>query len=280
MEIVQRDFGNGAFLVDLELDSLEPPEWTLRPLDEQVVAELERSIQNCGMLQPIVVRMRKERYEVVFGNHRLVACKRLGLKRIRAIVKEFSDEEAFLARVSENLVRNSYVDPLEEARGYKMLVAKGWSINAIGRKVGKCDSYISERLALLENLSPTLQSQVSRGMLTPSHAELLSRIKDKNRQAEVAELVEKNRWSVRSLEAVLNGVPPPIRTQMISMRGEYYVKIPKEFADAIDFHVEKSLFMYVRGGKLILDDINRSRNRKRSNMRKSILGLGIQFLCP
>lgn len=59
------------------------------------------------------------------------ACRRLGMEYISAIIKPFAEEDSFLARVSENLLRNSYIDTIEEAEGYKMLVEKGWTLNAI-----------------------------------------------------------------------------------------------------------------------------------------------------
>jgi ParB family chromosome partitioning protein len=173
--------------VSVELTRLKSPSWLLRPLDLRIVAELERSIANVGLLQPIVVRRCENGFEVVFGNHRLEACRRLRLQRVSVIVRQFSAEEAFLARLSENLIRNSYVDPVEEAKGYKTLVENGWTIDAIGRRLGKSDSYVSERLGLLERLSEKIRSDVSKGFLTPSHAEIISRIRDPAIQKEVAE---------------------------------------------------------------------------------------------
>ena len=246
-------------LVTVNLDELAPPTWILRPIKNELVDELERSIQNAGLLQPIVVRKKHAGYEVVFGNHRLQACRRLGIKRIKTLVKSFDDDESFLARISENLIRNTYVDPMEEARGYKMLVGKGWTINAIGRKVGKCDSYISERLGLLKNLSERVRSEMTNGSLTPSHAELISRIKDRDIQNEMAELVKKRRLSVRSLESILKNAPPPTKIRTESNRDdEYTIKIPKQFAQAMGFKASNELFAYMQGKKLVLENVTHS----------------------
>lgn len=243
-------------LVELELNQVTSPSRELRPLDYQLVLELQRSINSVGLLQPIVVCKREGIYEIVFGNHRLEACRRLGLKKIRAIVRNFSDDESFLARVSENLLRNKYIDPLVEAKGYKMLVANGWTINAIGSRVGKCDSYICERMALLDRLSPRLMKDVSTGRLSASHAELLSRIRDMKRQEEIAELVRIKRLSVRSLEGFLGKAPPAVvQTKMIA--GDLYVYLPRELADVIGARAGESLFVYARNRKLILDNLRK-----------------------
>jgi ParB family chromosome partitioning protein len=246
------DDGN---ILELEIEHLRPPSWRLRPLGEQNISELMRSIQNIGLLQPVVVRGTHDGYQVVFGSHRIEACRRLGMKKITAIVKHFTDEEAFLARVTENLLRNADINPIEEAEGYRMLLGKGWTISAIARKVGKCDSYISERLTMLDNLDFRLRAQVSSGsrLLTPSHAELLSRIRDKNRQTQIAGLIETKRLSVRVLEDLLNGVPLPVKVQVEERSGDCWVRIPNDFTKALELKSGENLYMYIRGRKLVLE---------------------------
>ena len=261
MATLQRNVQKSEFIVELELSSINPPTWKLRPLDDKTVNELERSIKNTGLLQPIVVRRNGPQYEVVFGNHRLLACKRLGMEKIKTIIMDFTDEESFLARVAENLIRNSHVDPLEEAKGYKMLIQRGWTVNAIGRRVGKCDSYVSERLALQERLSPNLRTKIASGAITPSHAELLARIRDHAKQNLIAELITRKKLSVRTLEAILS-VAPPSKTQVVSISGEYYAKIPLEFMEAMKLNTTRSLLMYMRGNKLILEGADRGSGRR------------------
>jgi ParB family chromosome partitioning protein len=252
VNIAPYDDGNVA---ELEIEHLRPPSWRLRPLGEQNISELMRSIQNIGILQPIVVRGKHNGYQVVFGSHRVEACRRLGMKKIAAIVKHYTDEEAFLARVTENLLRNADIDPIEEAEGYRMLLGKGWTVNAIARKVGKCDSYISERLAMLDNLDFRLRAQIStgNGQLTPSHAELLSRIRDKHRQTQIAKLIETKKLSVRVLEDLLNGVPLPTKVQVEERSGDYWVHIPDDFTKALGLKEGQDLCMYIRGRKLVLE---------------------------
>ncbi|MGA2973499.1 MAG: ParB/RepB/Spo0J family partition protein [Candidatus Bathyarchaeia archaeon] len=253
-------------MTDLEIEQLTPPPWLLRPINEDLISELARSIENSGLLQPIVVRKTgaHEKYEVVCGNHRLMACKRLGLTRISAVVTELNDEEAFLARVSENLLKNVYVDPIQEANGYKVLLTKGWTINAIAKRVGKSDSYICQRLSIIDHLAKSLSRKLSasNGSLTPSHAELLAKIRDVKRQIEVAEFVERKHLSVRGLEALLNGGPPPRRIELEPESNKARViRIPMEFLEAIGAHLERSVHIYVDGKKLIIENIYRSRRR-------------------
>ena len=253
----QRESPSDSVLL-LALCEITESSWVLRPIREETVLELMRSVQNSGLFQPIVVRRMGARYEVVFGSHRLEACKRLGMKHVLALVKNMNEEEAFLARVSENLIRNAYVDPLEEAKGYRMLVDRGWTVNSIGKKVGKSDSYVCERLSLLEHLSQKVLAKLSAGQLTPSHAEILSRIRDLSKQEEVADWVRRRHLSVRSLEAILKDAPPPTRVKLENIKSECYVKIPHDFLEATNLKRGQSVMIYTRGKKVILDNVDES----------------------
>jgi ParB family chromosome partitioning protein len=250
-------------LIEVNLDDLHPSHWGLRPIDEKVVVELTRSIQNEGLLQPIVARKYNGGYEVVFGCHRLEACRRIGMQTVPTIITSMNEAEAFLARVSENLVRNTYVDPLQEAKGYGKLVKMGWTINAIAKKIGKCDSYVSERISMLYRLDDTVRLKVSegKGHLTPSHAEIISRVRDSKEQKELAEFVEKKRLSVRALEEILSGAPPPMKVCVQGDDSACTVNIPREYLNALHVTAGCIVHMYVRGNKLILENLDSHRHR-------------------
>lgn len=223
-----------------------------------------------------MVRRNGEGYEVVFGYHRLEACKRLRAKGIKVLIRHFTNGEAFLARVSENLLRNCFVNPIEEAEGYKKLVNEGWTINAIARKIGKCDSYVCERLRLLDKLDHQLRLRVSngKGRLTPSHAEVLSRVEDIAWQRELAKLVEKKRLSVRALEGLLNGIPLPRKVRVEDILGECVVRIPSEFAKVIGLTVGQYLQLRVHGKKLVLEILGNSMMRKRTVSKDGVVRPG------
>jgi len=251
-------------VLDLDIESLKQSSWMLRPISEAAVTELMRSIRNTGLLQPILVQKCDEGYRVVFGSHRLEACRRLGVTKIPAVVSCLTDEEAFLARVAENLVRNTYIDPVEEARGYKMLLKNGWTINAIAKRVGKCDSYVCERLAMLDRLDPSLLSRLAKNnsCLTPSHAELISRISDKTRQNALARIVEQRRLSVRSLEGLLNGIPLPTNVRVGFTSGRYHLCIPDDFARIMKLSVGQSVCMHMHGKELVIRKTNVTKRTK------------------
>lgn len=158
------------------------------------------------MLQPILVRPTGSSYEVVFGHHRLEACKRLGWESIPAVIGKMSFDESFLTNVVENLQRNIQINALTEAKGYIALIDHGWTINKIAMRLGKSDSYVSDRIGLVRRLHPEVAKRVNgNGYLKPSHLELLSRIRSKRHQLELSHVVEQKHLSVRGLERMISG---------------------------------------------------------------------------
>lgn len=195
-------------ILEVDVDRIRLGEFCLRDLDEAVVEDLAKSIEEAGLLQPVVVRPLGDGYGLVFGLHRLEACKRLGWKTIPALVKQVSNEEALLLNVVENLQRNVHINPIAEARGYKLLVQRGWTMVRIAKKIGKSCSYVSDRLRVLDRLHPKVRERLSypcgkTSALSISHAEHLSLIDNPKQQLKLAKLIEEKRLSVHRLERMV-----------------------------------------------------------------------------
>ncbi|MBS7655201.1 ParB/RepB/Spo0J family partition protein [Candidatus Bathyarchaeota archaeon] len=205
--------GLTSSIIYLEVNKISSSRFKLRELDETVVKELIESIRANGLLQPIMVRPIEDglRYEIVFGLHRFEAVKQLGLKLIPAVIASVSEEEAFLMNIVENLQRNIKVNPIMEAQCYKNLISKGWTIHEIAHKIGKSDSYVYERLRLLDKLHPAIQKKLTRAcktFITPSHAERLAIIDDKKQQLKLAKLIEEKHLSLHQLERLTGRIQP------------------------------------------------------------------------
>lgn len=123
--------------------------------------ELVESINAHGLLQPVKVRPRGDKYEIVYGNRRVAAAKELRWTKIEAIVEELNDEEAYLQSAIENLHRDD-LTVFEEARIYEELRARGLSISQIAEKVNKSHGQITNRLSLLR-LPKDVQALVDAG---------------------------------------------------------------------------------------------------------------------
>jgi ParB family chromosome partitioning protein len=153
-----------------------------KSFDAKALADLVASVKEKGVIVPVLVRPThggtvgmSERFELVAGARRLRAAKTAGLYTIPAIVRELSDEAALEAQVIENLQRAD-VHPLEEAEGYKVLMARAkYEVETIAAKVGKSISYVYQRLKLCELIEPAKKSFLSGG-ITAGHAVLIARL--------------------------------------------------------------------------------------------------------
>jgi len=235
--------------------NIDPNPEPLRRIDKIRVEELAKSIESNGLLQPILVRPIHGSFEVIFGHHRLEACKRLGWKSIPANIKEVSSEEAFLIRLVENLQRNTTINPLAEARGYIKLIEHGWTINSIAKRIGKSDSYVSDRVGLIRRLHPAVASKVlENGRIRPSHCELIARIRSKDSQLELSELIERKGLSVRKLEQLINN------RQLFKQRveengGQLSLQFPQEIAEYMGFERGSQVFIYPQSKQRLVVEV-------------------------
>ena len=236
---------------ELPLDLIGHGHVLLREIDDRAVSELAKSIHANGLLQPILVRPTGSSYEVVFGHHRLEACRRLGWKSIPAVVGKMSSDESFLTNIVENLQRNAEINPLVEAKGYIALIDHGWTINKIAVRIGRSDSYVSDRIGLVRRLHPEVAKRVNRnGHLKPSHVELLSRIRSKSYQLELSDLVERKHLSVRKLEKMISG-GQPFREKVEGNGDWLYVHLPDEVVEQMELEAGDSVYMYFESRKRI-----------------------------
>ena len=238
---------------ELPLDRIKPSSDALRDVDEAIVTDLAKSIVQSGLLQPILVRPDQSYFEVVFGHHRLEACKRLGWKTIPAVIRTFSEEESFLTRLVENLHRNVEINPLAEATGYIRLVDAGWTINRIAARIGKSDSYVSDRIGLIRRLNPEIAKKFNgsdKKYLRPSHLEVLARLKSPAEQAELSCMIEQKHLSVRKVEKMVAG-GYSMRENIEERDGSLYVRLPKAVADQISLSEGDSVYVYVQTRKRI-----------------------------
>jgi len=165
-------------------------------IDEDALRALASSMQHVGLLQPIVVRPKGERVEVVAGERRFRAAKLLGWATIPCRVEELSDIEAALRQVIENDQRVD-ANPLERARAFAHLRdAFQLGQEQIAIRVGVDKSVVSRMLALLEQ-PKEIQQMLADERLNPSHLRSLAEIADESKRIEVAAEVAKHGLSTR-----------------------------------------------------------------------------------
>ena len=106
----------------LEISKIKPnPDQPRKNFDEDALSELSDSIAKNGVLQPILVRKKGNKYEIVAGERRYQAAKMAGVKEVPVVIKDVADEDVFKLALIENLQRSD-LDPIEEARGFRQLL--------------------------------------------------------------------------------------------------------------------------------------------------------------
>ncbi|MEU1706340.1 ParB/RepB/Spo0J family partition protein [Streptomyces sp. NPDC005706] len=194
----------GAHFAELPLDSITPnPRQPREVFDEDALHELITSIQEVGLLQPVVVRqIGPARYELIMGERRWRACREAGLEAIPAIVRATDDEKLLLDALLENLHR-AQLNPLEEAAAYDQLLKDfNCTHDQLADRIGRSRPQVSNTLRLLR-LSPAVQKRVAAGVLSAGHARALLSVEDSEEQDRLAHRIVAEGLSVRAVEEIV-----------------------------------------------------------------------------
>ena len=170
--------------------------------DDEALTELAESIQAHGMLQPIVVRpIGERRYQIVAGERRWRAAKRIGLSEVPVIIRELSDNEAAQIALIENLQREN-LNPIEEALGYQALMQQfEMTQEDVAKTVGRSRPAVANSLRLLK-LPVLVQEYLEKGKISVGHAKALSALRDEKLLLECAARAAEDKITVREIEAL------------------------------------------------------------------------------
>ena len=188
---------------EIDVDLIEPnPDQPRSRFTESALDELAQSILANGIVQPIVVRRKGNRYEIVAGERRWRAAQRAGLRRIPAAVKDVSDDKLLELALIENIQREE-LNPVEEASAYRKLIDKmGLTQEALAASVGKDRTLIATSLRLLK-LPTDIQRLIEEGKLSAGHGRALLLTDDLSVQRRVARSIIERSLSVREAERIV-----------------------------------------------------------------------------
>lgn len=173
-----------------------------KKFDDEAIQELAQSIREHGIIQPIVVRKKGKKYEIVVGERRYRAAKLAGLEEIPAIVKEMTEEQMMELAILENLQRED-LTPIEEAEAYQNLIEKlNFTQDDLAKRLGKSRPHITNMIRLLQ-LPEEVRQMVNDGVLSMGHGRALLGLKNKRRIPEVAKKAVSQSLNVRQLEALI-----------------------------------------------------------------------------
>lgn len=169
--------------------------------DADRLQELADSIQEHGVIQPLIVRTAENGYELVAGERRWRAARLAGLKAVPCLLRELTEEENALIAIIENMQRED-LNPVEEAEGLnRMIEAFGLTQEQVSKSVGKSRPYITNSLRLLK-LPTEIKDLLSQGTLSAGHGRALLAVSDAKEQLALAQKIVNEGLSVRTVEAL------------------------------------------------------------------------------
>jgi len=183
----------------VKLSRYEPRE----NIDEEYLNELAESIKKDGLWNPILVkRLNNGEYEVISGGHRLRAAKMLGWEEIDAKILDIDDDVAAILGIKTNFLQKNLTD-IEEAKAIKRIIDEfGMTQHEIAERLGKSPAWVSNRLALILDVSKKVQLALEENKISTTHAVLISRLR-KNEQDIFLEYVLKNNLTIEELRKAL-----------------------------------------------------------------------------
>jgi ParB family chromosome partitioning protein len=190
-----------AELANLPVETVHPnPKQPRRRFDHETTAGLADSIRAQGVVQPIVVRSRREGgYELIAGERRWRAAREAGLDSIPAVVRESGDRDALLLGLVENVAREQ-LSPVEEARAYALLVDEfDLGLGEIAEQVGRSKPSVSNRMRLLD-LPEDVLAMLERNELSEGHARAVLAVPDHEERRRLAREIVRRGLSVREAE--------------------------------------------------------------------------------
>jgi ParB family chromosome partitioning protein len=236
----------GARFAEIPLTQIVPnPRQPRQGFDEDEMSELVHSIQEVGLLQPVVVRSTgPATYELVMGERRWRATREAGLDTIGAIVRDTSDDDLLRDALLENLHR-SQLNPLEEAAAYQQLLDDfGCTHEELAERIGRSRPQISNTLRLLK-LTPNVQRRVAAGVLSAGHARALVAVSNSEIQDRLAQRVVAEGLSVRALEEIVTVEPDgkrrPPRRSGAKLHSPRVAELAGRLSDRFDTRVKVDL---------------------------------------
>jgi ParB family chromosome partitioning protein len=251
-------------LEELPTASIRPNRFQPRDhFDEEALGSLADSIREVGMLQPVLVRPIDDGYELIAGERRWRAARRVGLQTIPALVRPTDDATALEHALVENLHRDN-LNPLEEAAAYQQLIEDfGLTHDAVAAQVGRSRASVTNALRLLQ-LPPAIQKLVHDGRLDMGHARALLGTPDRAFQEQLAKKAVDEDLSVRAVEEAIrehesrpaNGeqaaaTPTAARPPRDALRPPGLLELEELLGDHLDTRVRIS--MGAARGKVVVE---------------------------
>lgn len=196
-----------------------------KDFDEKALSELAESIEQHGVLQPLVVRpLANGSYQLVAGERRWRAARIAGLTEVPVVIKELTDEEVIEIAMIENLQRED-LNPLEEALGYRYMMDElKITQEQAAEKVGKSRPAVANALRLLK-LPNEVQEMVKNNLISPSHARALLGFDSDDMILQTAKMIIKEDLSVRDVETLVKKSKKVPKASKKQIRDKFFSEV-------------------------------------------------------
>lgn len=214
-----------ATIIEIELEKIvENPFQPRSHFSEKGLSELADSINELGVIQPITVRkMKHNQFQLVSGERRFRACKKLGLKTVPAYIRTANDKEMLAMALVENIQRKD-LDPIEVALSYQRLIEEvQLTQEQLSKRVGKDRSTVTNYLRLLK-LDPIIQTGMRDGFISMGHGRALINIESQKDQLKIYEQIVKLKLSVRQTETLVKKLKNTHKNKNIQIEKSHVIK--------------------------------------------------------
>jgi ParB family chromosome partitioning protein len=235
--------------VNLRLEQLETDVFSPRKaFSEGYISELAESIEREGQLKPIIVRAHPTKsnvYQVIDGEHRIRALRKLGREVVRAEVRRLSDEEAYLLAMRINQMHGKRLEELEEGLHIKKMMDEfGYTQIEVAEKLKKSQPWVSSRLRLVERLALETREAFITRVIDATHAREIAELPKEDQTAVVAKVVGE-KLSSRKTTALVHAIKehPDAKEEILSKPVEVVAPLPEDLQKFVEEHgVEQPKF--------------------------------------
>lgn len=237
-------------VVEVPLTSISPnPHQPRAPIRDQDLVELAASIQEHGILQPLLVVRAGEGYQLIAGERRWRAARLAGLQTVPVLIKDVAPREMLEMALVENLQRSD-LNPLEEAAAYFQLIEEfGLTQEQVARRVGKSRVAVANTLRLLK-LSSSVQEALLAGKISEGHARALLGLEQAEAQEAALRMVLKNGLNVRQTEELVRQMLGARKHKPVRSKPPETQALESRFREALGTKV--NLTRTEKGGRIVI----------------------------
>jgi ParB family chromosome partitioning protein len=239
-------------LIDLKLSEIvQNKKQPRKHFNDITLEQLAKSIQSEGVVQPVVVRVKDEKYELVSGERRWRAAQRIRLETIPAVVIDADDKRSMQIALIENIQRED-LSPIEKAHAFNEYISvENVTQNQLADVIGIDRSTVANFIRLLE-LPEDIQEAVSRGTLTMGHARAILAISGERERRALAKRIELEGLSVRKIESIIKLSGKSEKRRKVSLDGDPLIKDIEDKLSAF-FGTRVKLEAGNKRGRILID---------------------------